>query len=56
MAPFADKLGWRPVFDIARVMVCEDLRVVERRSLKPMGLFTMMRFHKRDVPMAVAAE
>jgi phosphatidylethanolamine/phosphatidyl-N-methylethanolamine N-methyltransferase len=56
MAPFADKLGWRPVFDVGRVMVCDDLRVVERRSLKPMGLFTMMRFHKRDVPMAVAAE
>lgn len=46
MAPFADKLGWRPVFDVARVMVCDDLKLVERRPLRPMGLFTMVRFRK----------
>jgi phosphatidylethanolamine/phosphatidyl-N-methylethanolamine N-methyltransferase len=46
MAPFADKLGWRPVFDVGRVMVCDDLELVERRRLRPMGLFTMMRFRK----------
>jgi phosphatidylethanolamine/phosphatidyl-N-methylethanolamine N-methyltransferase len=46
MAPFADRLGWRPVFDVGRVMGCEDLRLVEQRSLRPLGLFTMMRFTK----------
>jgi phosphatidylethanolamine/phosphatidyl-N-methylethanolamine N-methyltransferase len=46
MAPFADKLGWRPVFDVGRVMVCGDLELVERRGLRPWGLFTMMRFRK----------
>jgi len=46
MAPFADKLGWRPVFDVGRVLVCEDLELIERRRLRPMGLFTMMRFRK----------
>ncbi len=46
MAPFADKLGWRPVFDLARVMGCEDLALVERRALRPLGLFTMLRFRK----------
>ena len=56
MAPFADKLGWRPVFDVGRVMVCEDLSVIDRRSLKPMGLFTMMRFQKRADQVAIAAE
>ena len=56
MAPFAGKLGWRPVFDVGRVMVCDDLKLVERRSLRPMGLFTMMRFHKRTETMAIAAE
>ncbi len=56
MAPFAEHIGWRPVFDVGRVMVCDDLRVIERRSLKPMGLFTMMRFHKRQDPIAIAAE
>ena len=31
MAPFADMLGWRPVFDIDRVLVCEDLKLMEKR-------------------------
>ena len=46
MAPFADLVGWHSVFDVSRVMVCDDLRLVDRRSLRPMGLFTMMRFRK----------
>ena len=37
MAPFADKLGWRPVFDIERVLVCEDLTLMEKRGLRPLG-------------------
>src|SRR2546429_376101 len=32
MAPFADMLGWRPVFDIERVLVCEDLTLMEKRG------------------------
>jgi phosphatidylethanolamine/phosphatidyl-N-methylethanolamine N-methyltransferase len=47
MAPFADRIGWRSVFDLARVTVCEDLELVESRSLRPLGLFTMLRFVKR---------
>jgi phosphatidylethanolamine/phosphatidyl-N-methylethanolamine N-methyltransferase len=54
MAPFADKLGWRPVFDIDQVMVCDDLQLVEKRGLRPWGLFTMMRFHKRAEAKAAA--
>jgi phosphatidylethanolamine/phosphatidyl-N-methylethanolamine N-methyltransferase len=46
MAPFADKLGWRPVFDVDRVMVVPELHLVESRALRPMGLFTMMHFTK----------
>jgi phosphatidylethanolamine/phosphatidyl-N-methylethanolamine N-methyltransferase len=46
MAPFADKLGWRPVFDLDRVMVCPNLKIVDRRALRPWGLFTMLRFEK----------
>jgi len=46
MAPFADKLGWHPVFDVDRVMVCDNLRVFDRRALRPWGLFTMLRFEK----------
>jgi phosphatidylethanolamine/phosphatidyl-N-methylethanolamine N-methyltransferase len=50
MAPFADKLGWRPLFDIGNVMVCDDLELVERKALRPMGLFTMIRMAKRAAP------
>jgi phosphatidylethanolamine/phosphatidyl-N-methylethanolamine N-methyltransferase len=46
MAPFADLVGWHSVFDVSRVMVCDDLKLIERRSLRPWGLFTMMRFRK----------
>jgi phosphatidylethanolamine/phosphatidyl-N-methylethanolamine N-methyltransferase len=58
MAPFADKIGWRSVFDISRVTVCDDLDLVERKALRPLGLFTMLRFAKRDdtARRAVAAE
>lgn len=58
MAPFADKIGWRSVFDVDRVLVCDDLKVAERRSLRPFGLFTMMRFNKLKVSVQhpIAAE
>jgi phosphatidylethanolamine/phosphatidyl-N-methylethanolamine N-methyltransferase len=46
LAPFADLLGWRPVFEVDRVLVCQDLRLAERLSLWPFGLFTMLRFVK----------
>ena len=57
MAPFAEIIGWRPVFDVARVMVCDDLKLVERQSLRPWGIFTMMRFAKSAASRrAIAAE
>ena len=46
MAPFGDKLGWHPVFDMDRVMVCDNLKVLDRQALRPWGLFTMIRFEK----------
>jgi phosphatidylethanolamine/phosphatidyl-N-methylethanolamine N-methyltransferase len=54
MAPFGEKLGWRPVFDLERVMVCDDLKLIERRPLRPIGLFTMLRFRKADADQAAA--
>jgi phosphatidylethanolamine/phosphatidyl-N-methylethanolamine N-methyltransferase len=54
MAPFADMLGWRPVFDVERVLVCEDLALMEKRGLRPWGLFTMMRFRKAKEAKAAA--
>lgn len=46
LAPFADLIGWHSVFELDRVLVCDDLRLAERRSLRPFGLFTMLRFVK----------
>lgn len=51
MAPLADIVGWHSVFDVSRVMVCDDLKLMEKRALRPWGLFTMMRF-KKDVAAA----
>lgn len=56
MAPFADKLGWHPVFDVDRVMVCDNLKLVGRRALRPWGLFTMLRFEKMREVVQAAAE
>ena len=44
----------RPVFDIERVLGCEDLQLVEKRGLRPWGLFTMMRFRKSRSAKAAA--
>jgi phosphatidylethanolamine/phosphatidyl-N-methylethanolamine N-methyltransferase len=46
LAPAADFIGWKPVFDLDQVLVCEDLRLAERKALMPFGLFTMLRFAK----------
>jgi phosphatidylethanolamine/phosphatidyl-N-methylethanolamine N-methyltransferase len=56
MAPFAEIIGWRPVFDVSRVLVCDDLDLVERQSLRPWGIFTMMRFAKSATKRVTAAE
>ena len=56
MAPFADLIGWRSVFDLSRVMVCDDLQLIERRALRPLGIFTMLRFAKRATSQREAAE
>ena len=37
MAPFADKLGWRPVFDVERVLVCDDLDLDGEARPAPLG-------------------
>jgi phosphatidylethanolamine/phosphatidyl-N-methylethanolamine N-methyltransferase len=47
LAPLANSIGWHAVFDLDRVLVCEDLRLAERKSLWPFGLFTMLRFVKQ---------
>lgn len=47
LAPVAGIIGWRSVFMLDRVLVCEDLHLAERKALWPFGLFTMLRFVKQ---------
>lgn len=47
MAPFGEQLGWHPLFEVSRVMVCDELALSQTRPLRPMGLFTMLRFERR---------
>ncbi len=58
MAPFAEIIGWRSVFDQSRVMVCDNLTLTERKALRPWGIFTMMRFkkHAEEDQKPIAAE
>jgi phosphatidylethanolamine/phosphatidyl-N-methylethanolamine N-methyltransferase len=46
LAPLATSIGWHAVFTLDQILVCEDLRLAERRTLRPFGLFTMLRFVK----------
>ncbi|GBE44452.1 demethylmenaquinone methyltransferase [bacterium BMS3Bbin10] len=46
-APLASTIGWRPVFPLKRVLGSSGLRLTDRRSLRPWGLFTMLRFVKQ---------
>ena len=42
------------MFDVERVLVCDDLTLMEKRGLRPWGLFTMMRFRKAREAKAAA--
>jgi phosphatidylethanolamine/phosphatidyl-N-methylethanolamine N-methyltransferase len=46
MAPYADQLGWHPVFPLEKILVRPRLALIERRPLWPGGLFTLVRFRK----------
>ena len=46
MARFSAKLGWRPDFPIETVLGRPELRLVERRPVKAMDLFTLLRFER----------
>ncbi len=48
LAPFAEMLGWHPVFPVERVLTAERLTPFEERALKPFGLFTMLRLRKSE--------
>ena len=43
LAPFGDRLGWHPLFETSRVLGCDTLTLTKTQSLRPFGLFTMLR-------------
>lgn len=55
MAPAARALGWHPDFRIETITDLTKLDLVETRSLKPMGLFTLLRFRKPEGEAAAPA-
>ena len=58
-APLARRLGWRPEFEWARLAQWAErhggVRVVERRVLPPFGLFSLIRFGRREAAAAMVA-
>jgi phosphatidylethanolamine/phosphatidyl-N-methylethanolamine N-methyltransferase len=55
MARFAGTLGWRPEFPVETLLGHDGLRLVDAQSLKPLGLFSMLRFTKEPAgPQAFA--
>jgi phosphatidylethanolamine/phosphatidyl-N-methylethanolamine N-methyltransferase len=47
LAPMVHRLGWRPEFRFARLSAWAQrarFRLVERRSIQPLGQFSLMRF------------
>lgn len=47
VAPLASTLGWHPIFPVERVLGRSGLRLTETCSLRPLGLFSMLRFIKQ---------
>jgi phosphatidylethanolamine/phosphatidyl-N-methylethanolamine N-methyltransferase len=45
-APLSNKLGWRPDMTVEEVLAHTSLHEVGRRTLPPMGLFTMLHLKK----------
>lgn len=48
MAPFADKLGWHPDFEMERILGDSRLSLVEERRFPPLGIFTFLRLARRQ--------
>ena len=46
LSRFSASLGWNPEFPIERVLGRPEMRVVERRRLQPLGLYTLVVFDR----------
>jgi phosphatidylethanolamine/phosphatidyl-N-methylethanolamine N-methyltransferase len=46
LSRYSASLGWNPEFPMARVMGNPSMRLVEKRSLQPLGLYTLLVFER----------
>lgn len=46
LARYAAKLGWNPDFPVSRLTDRDDLRLVSRRKIGPLWLFTLLEFER----------
>ena len=46
LARYAAKLGWNPDFPVSRLTGRSDLRLISRRKLGPLWLFTLLEFER----------
>ena len=46
LSRFSASLGWNPEFPIERVLGRPELKVIERRRLQPLGLYTLIVFER----------
>ncbi len=47
-APFANLLGWHSDFEITTVLRQPELKVIEKKSLPPMGMMTFLVLQKSE--------
>ena len=48
LAPLANTVGWEPDFSVDRVLSGSGLRLLEKRTLSPFGLFTLLHLRKDE--------
>ncbi len=46
LARYSASLGWNPEFAIERVLGNPNMRLLERRSLQPLGIYTLLVFER----------
>ncbi len=46
LSRFSSSLGWNPGFTVDRVLGCPALRLIERRSVAPLGFHTLLVFER----------
>ena len=46
LSRFSGSLGWNPEFALGRVLGHPDMRLIEKRSLPPLGLYTLLAFER----------